>query len=364
MKRTLQMICVAMSLAAGGHAQTISQLPSGNNKIATVSERVGLTDVTIHYSRPAVKGREGKIWGQLVHPGFVDQQFGSSKAAPWRAGANESTTIEFANDVEIEGKPLPAGKYGFFIAYDAQTSTIIFSKNATSWGSYFYKQEEDALRVQVKTLTLNESVERLKFEFTDQTDTSATIALSWEKLSIPFKVNTHYTNDQLALFRNGLRGEKGFYWNSWDEAARWCLDKNVNLEEALLWADTASGPYFGGGSLFSTKATKSGILRKLGRNEEAAKLIESSMPLASVQELHMYARELVAQQQPKEALSVFQYNFKKHPDQFTTKIGLARGYSANGDNKNALKYAKLALPQAPDEINKKAVEEMIKNFGK
>jgi len=80
--------------------------PSGGNKKASVSERIGLTDVTITYDRPGVKGREGKIWGQLVHAGFIDQQFGSSKAVPWRAGANENTTFKFSSDVKIEAQSL------------------------------------------------------------------------------------------------------------------------------------------------------------------------------------------------------------------------------------------------------------------
>src|SRR3954467_11699958 len=128
----------------------LTTLPNGGNKMAMVGERVGLTDVTIHYNRPAVKGRDGKIWGELVPFGFADQGFGTSKAAPWRAGANENTTIEFSSDVTIEGQPLKAGKYGFFIAYDSTEATLIFSKNATSWGSFYYDQQEDALRIKVK----------------------------------------------------------------------------------------------------------------------------------------------------------------------------------------------------------------------
>lgn len=102
--------------------------PSGGNKKASVSERIGLTDVTIHYDRPAVKGREGKVWGELVPVGFTDPGFGSSKSAPWRAGANENTTVEFSTDVIVEGKPLKAGRYGLFLAYDPAGSTLIFSK--------------------------------------------------------------------------------------------------------------------------------------------------------------------------------------------------------------------------------------------
>src|ERR1700761_1068366 len=125
-------------------------LPDAGNRRATVSEGIGITDVAIHYNRPHVRGREGHIWGQLIPPGLTDQGFGPSKAAPWRAGANENTWIEFSTDVKIEGQTLPAGKYGFFIAYDPNECTVIFSKNYTSWGSFFYKPEEDALRVKVK----------------------------------------------------------------------------------------------------------------------------------------------------------------------------------------------------------------------
>src|SRR6185369_17651039 len=101
----------------------LTVLPNGGNKKASVTERIGLTDVTIHYDRPHVNGREGKIWGQLIPVGYTDQGFGTSKAAPWRAGANENTTIEFSTDVKIEGQPLAAGRYGFFVAYDPNECT-------------------------------------------------------------------------------------------------------------------------------------------------------------------------------------------------------------------------------------------------
>lgn len=117
----------------------LTGLPDGGNKRAMVGERVGLTDVTISYNRPGVKGREGKIWGQLIPAGFNDLGFGTSKAAPWRAGANENTIIEFSTDVKVEGQSLPAGRYGFFVAYDPNECTLIFSKNSSSWGSFFLR---------------------------------------------------------------------------------------------------------------------------------------------------------------------------------------------------------------------------------
>ena len=146
---SLMTILISCILPCYTNAQ-LTVLASGGNKKASVGERIGLTDITIHYDRPGVKGREGQIWGKLVHTGFADLGFGSAKAAPWRAGSNENTTIEFSTDVTIEGQPLPAGKYGFFIAYDAAECTLIFSKNSSSWGSYYYNDKEDALRVKVK----------------------------------------------------------------------------------------------------------------------------------------------------------------------------------------------------------------------
>src|SRR5689334_21986858 len=174
--------------------------PSGGNKKAIIGERIGLTDVTIHYDKPGVKGREGKIWGQLIPVGFNDPGFGSSKSSPWRAGSNENTTIEFSTPVKIEGQNLPAGRYGFFIAYDPNECTIIFSTNSTSWGHYFYNANEDALRVKVKPQALDKSVEWLKYDFSNETENSAVISLQWEKLAIPFKVEVDYINEQLQSF--------------------------------------------------------------------------------------------------------------------------------------------------------------------
>lgn len=341
---------------------TLTQLPSGGNKKAWVGERVGLTDITIHYDRPGVKGREGKIWGELVPVGFTDLGFGSAKEAPWRAGSNENTTIEFSTDVKVEGQPLKAGKYGFFIAYDANEPTLIFSSNSSSWGSYYYDPKEDVLRVKVKNVPLTNSVEWLKYEFSNQTENSATISLQWEKQSIPFKVEVDYINDQIASFRKELRSERGFFWLAWNQAAQWALQHNTNLEEALLWADSASGRSFGGSQLFQPHATKAQILYKLGRTTEGDAVMQEALPLASMLDLHQYARSLLLQKKNKEALEVFKTNYKKNPNQFTTLVGLARGYSANGDYKNALKYAKQALPLAPDAVNKTSVENSIKKL--
>jgi len=347
-----------MGIASFCMAQ-LTTLPSGGNKKATVGERVGITDISIRYSRPGVKGREGKIWGGLVYTGYADLGFGNTRQAPWRAGANENTVISFSNDVMVESAALPAGTYGLFMAYDPGETTVIFSKNSDSWGSYYYDPKEDALRVKVKPQPLNETNEWLKYEFTDQTDSSATIRLSWEKLSIPFRITTNLTNHQLASFRKELRSEKGFFWLPWNQAAQWCAERKVNLDQALQWADSATSPNFGGSQQFPAHATRAQILTLLGRDEEAGRVMKNAMNFASMQEVHQYGRQLLAAKKTKEAMEVFTSNAAKYPKQFTTLMGMARGYSAMGDYKSALKLARQAQPLAPDPLNKANMETVI-----
>jgi tetratricopeptide (TPR) repeat protein len=343
-------------------AQNITLPPNGGNKKASVTERIGITDVTIQYNRPGLKGREGKIWGQLVPYGFTDLGFGPRKPAPWRAGANENTTISFANDVKVEGKDLPAGTYGLHMALEAESCIVIFSKNSTSWGSFFYEPTEDALRVTVKPVKLDQSQEWLKYEFTEQTPNSAVIALEWEKLKIPFKVEVDVPKTVVESLRKELRNSPGFNWQNWNAAAAYCLQNNVNLEEGLGWAEQAISAPFIGQANFSTLSTKAQLLEKLNRQSEADAIMKQAMEKATPLEIHGYGRQLLAQNRPKDALNIFLLNAKKNGNAWPVNVGLARGYSAVGDTKNALKYAKLALPQAPDDLNKKNLTDMISSL--
>ncbi len=141
---------------------------------AGVMQVVGFTEVNIVYSRPGVKGR--KIWGGLVPYDKV-----------WRAGANEATTISFSTEVTIEGKKLPAGKYGFFTIPSEKEWTIIFNKVADQWGAFQYNEAEDALRIKAKPVK-NNYQEWLAYTITKTGDDSATIALEWENLKVPFNL--------------------------------------------------------------------------------------------------------------------------------------------------------------------------------
>ncbi len=154
---------------------------------ASVTQRLGVdTDITIDYSRPGVKGRT--IWGGLVPYGMAPgNKESKGNPFPWRAGANENTTIQSNKDVLIEGQRLPAGKYGLFMIPSPKDWIIIFSKNDSAWGSFSYNQAEDALRITVTPVEAPH-MEWLMYGFDDLAGTSATAYLWWDNLKVPFKI--------------------------------------------------------------------------------------------------------------------------------------------------------------------------------
>lgn len=362
MKATLR-IAILLLCALPGVAQImpLTMTPPGGNKKASVSEQIGIVKVSLRYSRPGVKGREGKIYNTPVaHYGFVDLGHGTSNAAPWRAGANENTVITFSHPVKVEGHDLAAGSYGFFIALGEDESTLIFSKISNSWGSYYYDPEQDALRVAVKNVALDESVEWLKYEFIGQTYNSVRVAMSWEKRMIAFKVEADVHALQIAAFENDFRTTRPYY--DYIQAAQYCIRNDVALDKALDWMDHAISFRVMGQKNFFTLSTKASVLRKMNRMDDAKAVMEEAIPLGNVMDLHNYGRTLLNMKENDEALKVFRLNYEKNPNVFTTNVGLARGYSALGNYKKALAYMKAALRQAPDNMNKTSVEGMIKKL--
>lgn len=341
----------------------LTALPRGGNKRASVSEQIGITDVIIHYSRPGVKKRDGHIWGELIPVGYSELGYGAKNPAPWRAGANENTTIEFTTDIKVEGHVLPAGKYGFFVAYDPNECTLIFSRNSTSWGNFFYDSSEDVLRIKVKPVKTDRSVEWLKYEFADQTPATATIQLQWEKLMIPFRIEVDVIKTQLASFRKELRGEKALpgFWQPWNQAAAYCLANNTNLQEGLSWADSATSIKFGGTRNFEPWQTKAAILDSLGRKTEAAEVMKQALSFVDDLQGYVYGCTLVNAKRPQEAFGIFKMIYDKYPNTLFTNVGMATGYSALGDYKKALTFALKALPLAKGG-NKIEIEKNIKDL--
>jgi hypothetical protein len=156
---------------------------------ASVTQRLGIdTDITIDYSRPGVKGRV--IWGKLVPYGLAPgNSYSKDKPFPWRAGANENTTIQCTKDILVEGKKLPAGKYGIHMIPSEKNWIIAFSKKNDLDGSFLYNQEDDIFRITVTPVSAPHQ-EWLLYGFDDLSGTSATAYLHWEKLKVPFKIQT------------------------------------------------------------------------------------------------------------------------------------------------------------------------------
>jgi tetratricopeptide (TPR) repeat protein len=346
---------------------TIAQIPDitlepdGGNKKAWVAEQIGIVKIAISYSRPGVKGREGKIWGTPVaHYGLQDLGHGTSYAVPWRAGANENTTISFSHRVKIEGKELEPGKYGFFIINGPDESTLIFSKNSDSWGSFYYDSTADALQVRVRNKPLAQSVEWLTYEFSDQTENSATIALSGEKRKIPFKVETDRLKLQIESFKKDFQTTRPA--RDLIQAANFCLANNYDMEQALVWTDRAVNMRIMGERNFSTLSTHAAVLMALDRKKEANDIIQEALPMGNMREVHFFGRTLLSSKQLDEALKVLQYNYDRHPEEYTTNVGMGRFYSARGNYKKALEYMNIALLKAPDTFNKNSVLSMIEKL--
>jgi hypothetical protein len=336
-------------------------LPRGSQK-ATVSQTVGTTTVFIEYSRPSVNGRE--IWGKLVPYGMNNLGFGTAKESPWRAGANENTIIKFTSDVTVEGKPLSAGKYGLHVVVKADGgATIIFSKNHSAWGSFFYEPSEDALRVDVKTNEIPH-VEQLTYAFHDVTPNSATAVLNWEKKQFPFKIEVDVTNVVLAEIRKQLQNQPGFNKQTWEQAATFSMNNGGDLVEALGWINNAIAGQFYSQQDFNNTNIKAGILNKMGKQQEALAVYDNYLPNATLLEVHQIGRQYIRFGLKDKALEVFKMNAKKHPKTWPVDYGLARGYSALGDYKKALTHFKIALSRAPDAGNKGAIEANIAKLEK
>ncbi|WP_460218587.1 DUF2911 domain-containing protein [Psychroserpens sp. MEBiC05023] len=361
MKKTITtlFVCIMLSLSFSTYAQL--NTPRGSQQ-ATVSQRVGVSDVSITYSRPSVNDRE--IWGKLVPYGMNNLGFGTSTAAPWRAGANENTTITFSHDAKIEGKAIKAGTYGLHLEVKPDnTATLILSNDADAWGSYFYDDTKDALRAEIKSVSVPHH-ELLTYEFDNVKPNSATASLLWEKRAFPFEVSFDVTDIVLNDWRQKSKGQAGFQRQNWEQAANFALNNGGDLNEALGWIDSAISGQFFSQKTFNNLQIKSQILNKLGKTEDALAIMDEALPLATILQVHQYGRTLIAGGQTDKALAVFKMNAEKNADVWPTHYGLARGYSAKGDYKTALKHLKKALVNAPNEASKGRVQANIDKLEK
>ncbi|MEO6132864.1 MAG: DUF2911 domain-containing protein, partial [Saprospiraceae bacterium] len=319
--------------------QGLSLPPSGDNQRCTVTQHIGtLVTIAVDYNSPDVTSpsgddRNGKIWGQLVPYGLTDLGFGLRNPAPWRAGANECTTITFSHDVMIEGKPLKAGKYGLFlIVQETGPWTWIFSINSTAWGSFFYNDKDDALRVQVQPMD-HAHTEWLTYNFTDRRPTTTTLELQWEQKSIPMHISIQNMNDlYIARIDRELENYQGFDADNYAAAANFLLTENYKLDKALEWATMAADSPATGEKNFTNVTTKANVLLKMGNKDEAIKAFTSAMALSDATPLavHGLGRALIGQGEKEVALKLFQMNYDRNKGAWPTNVGMMRGLSAEG----------------------------------
>ena len=369
MRRSLIALLAIGILSLSALGQGITTPPDGDNQKASVTQNIGLVRVTIDYSSPDVHApngddRRGKIWGGLVPWGTIDEAFGTCTECPWRAGANENTVFTVSHDVKINGQPLKAGSYGLHVIPQKDEDwTLIFSKNSTSWGSYSYDPREDALRVKVKPAK-SEYHEYLTYEFDERKPAQATVALKWEDLQLPWTITVDNPEDlYLARIREELRNNNGFRWQNWVAAAQYALQAK-RPDVALEFADRAVNFQFIGQENFQTLNTLAMAQEAAGRTAEAQATRQKAWnhQTASVIDLHQAARMLLNQGRKEEALKLWELNAKRNPNVWPVHVGLARGYSAVGRYKDALKHAKLALAQAPDDQSKASLQTGIKKL--
>lgn len=226
--------------------------PSPN---ATVTQTVGVTDVTIDYSSPAAKER--KIWGELVPYDKI-----------WRTGANEVTSITFSDAVKINGNALTAGTYGIHTIPREKEWDVIFSGDTKVNDPSNFEEKKEVLRIKVKPVE-NPFTERMTFVFSDMTDNSTIVNLIWEKIKISFKVEVETQDLTLEKAR------KMIDWSTPFQAAQYCLNNNINLEEALKWIEASTLV----NENYWNLRIKARLFEKVGRKKEAIAIMEQAIGL-------------------------------------------------------------------------------------
>lgn len=236
----LTLICV-------GTVAAQLRLPRPSPK-ASVMQTVGVTDVTIVYHRPGVKGR--KIWGdwpaEVKGEGTLDNQNTRPAGAPivpyghvWRAGANDATTFTVTDDVLINGSPLPAGTYSLHTIPGREEWTVVFNGTANQWGSFNYDPAKDTLRVKAKPQTVADNQEWLDFGLDPDKDNTLIATIKWEKVRVPFTIEVKdVATTVMAKARPLVAAAKSDDWQTPFQAANYAK-ANKAPEDAAKWYDQA-----------------------------------------------------------------------------------------------------------------------------
>jgi hypothetical protein len=263
MKKLLLVLLTSALACTVDHAAAQIELPAPS-PTATFSQKVGLTDVEIVYSRPGVKGR--KIFGELVPYGEL-----------WRTGANQATRITFSDDVKIQGKDLEAGTYALFTIPGKDEWTVIFNKKANQSGTGSYKEAEDALRVNVKTEAHGHIHETFTINIDEVRDNSAVISLTWENVSVAIPIEVEIDDRIMASIDRTLTPQPNEYY----QAALYYSDSGRDLDQALEWMNKALSAYDEQGrNVFWMHRQKALLLAKMKKYKDAVAAAKTSLELA------------------------------------------------------------------------------------
>lgn len=343
MKKIFSILLFAvLFILNNSYAQQLT-LPQPSQKAAVI-QTIGLTEISISYNRPGVKGRE--VWGKLVP---YDQV--------WRAGANENTTISFSDEVMIAGKILPAGTYGIHMIPRQNDWTIILSNNYWSWGSFSYKENEDALRVNVKP-SLTDYQEWLIYTFENPSDNSVDIVLHWEKLKVSFKVEIDKKKVIAEHFRKEFDGLNKFFWQPWNQAANYAFQNNFDVDEALQWADQSILM----NKNFQNLWTKSNLLERKGNILEAEKIRNEAWSISTEADINTLGYQYLFSGKVDEAIEVFKKNIEDYPKSWNVYDSLGEGYAVKGETKLAIEYYRKAFNMVKDEANKNRITNILKGL--
>lgn len=334
-------VAVALLLSSPAFAQAPRLTLPDASQAATVSQRVGLTDITVTYHRPAVRQRT--IWGDVVP---FDQI--------WRAGANENTVVSFSTPVQVGGQMLAAGDYGLHMIPAKGAWTVILSRDASAWGSFFYDEAKDAVRL---TTTPTESVhqEHLAYTFEDPAPASVVLTLRWERLAVPVAISVDTATVVTDSLERELRGLAGFFWEPFAQAADWTATNGNDLERASRWADRALSM----NRNYQTLRAQARVLEKKGDTSGAAAVRADALKIANEADINAYGYELLGAGKVDEAIAMFRKNIADYPASWNTYDSLGEALAVKGQNADAIAQYSKALQMVGDDTNKTRIRGVL-----
>lgn len=323
----LAVLIFVLLVAVGMHGQI--NTPMSVSQRGSISQRIGFTDISIEYGRPAANNR--KLWGELVPYGKL-----------WRAGANENTVFTVSTDVNIGGKVLAAGKYGVHMIPSETDWTIIFSTDSRAWGSYFYNREHDALRFTV-TPTIGAHAELLTFEIPQVTASSANIQLHWGTLIVPITVSVDLAKTVGMDLERQLTGVSGFTPENHAIAAEWLSNIDPNNSLITKWTETA----LKGSPSFTTLMLAAKLEEKQKQSAKASEFRAKAMDIGTNAQINAYGYQLLQSGKIAESIPVFEKNSKRFPTDPNVWDSLGEAYAMNKNKKSAIECFMKALSMNP-----------------